>query len=250
MFLHPAPVDGTNILPPEIASLQSELLQLHLMHEASAQVSRRWEVSAKRSLHMKFEEVASMYEVMLEQERAGKEQKNLKSLLEWSTGRSSEGLVDQIQKISGPLHELPSLVEPGGRLYRLVEDFEEWLHRVQQVQSAREDSLRDGTGLRSVEGLGDSWEADNAALIRRLTSFTRDLDGLVHLSPGSSIACIVDTFKLLLEGVLDELHTMQRIGGDVVTKEKEWVEDRLQGIAREPGLYVVNHSDESVAWRI
>lgn len=248
-FLHPGPAPGANSLPSDVVNLQSELLQLHLLHEAAAETNRRWESSAKRSLHKKFEEVASLYQAMLQYERTGREEKNLQALLEWSAGRASSGLIEHIQILSEPLYELPSLADSGGRLQRLVDNFEHWVLQVQEVRSARQDLALNKGGLATIEGLGDSWKAENAALIRKITSFARDLDKLDQPSPGSSIACIVDACRSLLGGILDELYAMQTIEAEVVSGEKEWVEDRLKTIARDIQAYMVDSSTEMAPWR-
>lgn len=248
-FLHPAPASGDNSLPPEILSLQSELLQLHLLHATSAEVSQQWHASARRTLHNKFEEVASLHQAMLEYERAGQEQKNLQALLEWSTGTSSLGLVEYIQILSGPLHELPSLLEPGGRAERLTNEFEHWVSRVEGFWSARHSATINDGNMESVEGLGDSWKAENAALTRKVTSFARDLDQVHQPVSGSSIASLVDTCRKLLRGLADELHVMHTIEAVVGSKEKEWVEARLQAIARDAGTYSVDTEEEIAAWR-
>lgn len=98
----------------------------------------------------------------------------------------------------------------------------------------------------SIEGLGDAWKAENAALMRKLTSFARDLSGLDQPGAGSSIATIVSGCESLLDGLLEELGVMQNIEADVVEKEKEWVETRLQGIAADISSFLV---DETPAWR-
>ncbi|KAI2477738.1 hypothetical protein Ptr902_10900 [Pyrenophora tritici-repentis] len=248
-FINPAPQPAVHALPPEMVNIQSELLQLHLLHKSSAEVSRCWEQSAKRSLHHRFEEVASLYQIMLENERAGQEQKNLQSLLEWTAGGSS-GLVEHIQILSEPLHELPSLVESGGRLQRLIADFEHWLLWVQDIRSARQNFAGDKKALGTIEGLRDSWKAENAALIRKLTGFSRDLERLATPSPGSSIACILEACTSIIRGTLDELQTMQKIEAEVVTKEKDWVENRLRVIARDVGMSPVDADRQAPAWRI
>ncbi|USP82733.1 uncharacterized protein yc1106_10007 [Curvularia clavata] len=247
-FINPAPQPASNSLPPEIANLQSELLQLHLLHQSSAEISRSWEQSAKRALHTKFDEVSSLHQVMLENERAGQEQKNLQSLLEWSTG-STAGLVEHVQILSEPLHELPSLVEPGGRLQRLVAEFEQWISWVQEIRSARQGNAVSDKALGTIEGLGDSWKAEAAALIRKLTVFTRDLEKLAPPTPGSSIASMVDACMSILRGILDELQTMQKIEVEVVAREKLWVEDRLRTIARDVETHILDAGGEAVAWR-
>jgi hypothetical protein len=249
-FLHPGPAPGAGHLPPEITSLQSELLQLHLLHASSAEVTQQWHLDARRCLHKKFEEVASFYRAMLQSERAGQEQKNLQALVEWSRGSSSVGLVEYIQILSGPLHELPSLLGAGGRYERLIGEFEHWISRVEHLSSRRLTSTLNDGNLDSVEGLGDSWKAENAALIRKVTSFARDLDQVQHPSEGSSIASIVDTCKALLNGLSEELHVIQAIEAAVVAKEKEWVEARLQAFARNIGSTSVGGKEEvTAAWR-
>ncbi|KAJ4362210.1 hypothetical protein N0V95_001454 [Ascochyta clinopodiicola] len=201
-------------------------------------------MSAKHALRLKFDEVATTYQVMLEHERSGQEQKNLEALVEWTGDKSSASLVEHIQILSGPLHELPSLVQTGGRFQRLVAAFEQWILWLQEVRSARES--RTEAGLGSIEGLGDAWKAENASLVRKLTSFARDLDGLSQPTAGSSIASIVGSCKTLLEGLLEELGVMQTIEASVVEKEKKWVETRLQGIAADIDSFLV---DEAPAWR-
>lgn len=248
-FLHPAPVSGPQILPPEISTLQIELLQLHLLHQSCNDVCKQWELGAKRSFRARFEEVASLYQTMLEHERAGQEQKNLQSLIEWSSGRSSKGLAEHIQALSEPLHELPSLVEPGGRVQRLVGEFEHWISWVQEVRRARQSATGDMAGSRTIEGLGDPWKAESTSLVRKLTTFARALDSLDAPAPGSSLLCIVDSCKALLGGILEELQIMQMIEANLVAKEKFWVEDRLKLIARAIGTSSVNGHEEFAAWR-
>lgn len=221
-----------------------DLLQLHLLHSAAAEVSMQWEASAKRKLRTKFDEVSSMYQVMLEHERSGQEQKNLQALLEWTGGKASGSLIQHIQVLSVPLHELPSLVQTGGRFQRHAAAFEQWVAWVQEVRAARQDRAEASVG--SIEGLRDAWKAENAALMRKLTSFARDLSGLAQPTAGSSIAAIVGCCENLLDGLLDGLRVMQTIEQDVVEKEKEWIESRLQGIAADIGAFLV---ESPPAWR-
>jgi hypothetical protein len=242
-FLHPAPVTTNNSLSVESISLQMELLQLHLLHENAAEVSKQWEMSAKRALGSKFNEVASMYQVMLQHERSGQEQKNLLALLDWTKEKPSSSLVEHIQALSGPLHELPSLVQAGGRFQRHVSAFERWVAWIEEIRAARQNHFEAGLG--SVEGLSDAWRAENATLMRRLSSFARDLSGLLQHAAESSIMVIVNCCQTLLAGLLEELQVMQAIESDVVSHEKEWVETRLQGIAADIGGFLV---DETPAW--
>jgi hypothetical protein len=186
---------------------------------------------------------------MLEHERAGQEQKNLQALLEWSSGTSSLGLMEYIQILSGPLHELPSLLEPGGRSERLTDEFQRWISRVEHIWSTRQGATNRDGHMETIEGLDDDWKAENAALTRKVTSFTRDLEQVRQPSAGSSIASLVDTCRELMKGLSDELHAMQAIEVNVVSKEKEWVENRLQAIALGAGTVSADSNEDVAAWR-
>jgi hypothetical protein len=158
-------------------------------------------------------------------------------------------LVEYVQILSGPLHELPSLLEPGGRCERLVEEFERWMARVEYLWSNRSHSTMSDGDSRSIEGLGDNWQGENMALIRKVTSFARDLEQIREPSSGSSIACIVETCTMLLRGLSEELQLMQALEVGVVAKEKQWVEARLQAIARDAGACSTDMDKETAAWR-
>jgi len=250
-FLHPpAPEAASWALPPEIISLQTELLQLSILHESSVEVDKKWRQSAKRTLHKKFDEIASLYQVMRDSERRVTEGVNIKALREWSSGNSSFGMTENIQLLSGPLHELPSLVDAGGRFSRLVYEFEEWMAWVEEIWTARETNSMAGSSKSGyAEGLGDSWKAENAALTRKLTAFSRDLDRLSQPRPGSSIESIVSACKRLTDGLLDELDTMQAMESGVVAKEREWVEAELTAIAQDIGARLETNDDKEI-WRM
>jgi hypothetical protein len=248
LFLHPTLPADSSSLSSEVVSLQSELLQLYLLHRSSAQMERRWQVSAKRSLQMTFEEVVGLHQTMLKHEQAGQEQKNLQAFIEWSNQSSSTSLNEKTQLLSGSLHELPALVEPGGRFQRLVGEYERWMVRVESMRSARVSMSNNRSDLGPVEGLGDLWKVENAALIRKITSLAHDLGHLDQTSPGSSINCVVETCSALLQAFSDELQTMQSIEADVVSKEKDYVEACLQAIALDVG-FCLDTTWETAMWR-
>jgi hypothetical protein len=251
-FINPPAQDpaASGTMSADVIRLQAELLQLHLLHESSAQTSRQWELSAKRKLHQKFDEVASMYQIMRDNERQIREQVNLRALQDWNSGDTSFGLAENIQLLSAPLHELPALVDPGGRYMRLTDDFEEWMNWVSRVWEKRERRLQEGgRDLDSAEGLGDAWKAENAALTRKLTVFSRDLETLAEPAAGSSVAAMVSCCRQLLRGMLEELQTMQSIEMEVVLREREWIEGGLAALAEDIGAHPVETQESSESWR-
>lgn len=133
---------------------------------------------------------------------------------------------------------------------RLTDDFEEWMNWVSQVWEKRERRLQEGgRDLDSAEGLGDAWKAENAALTRKLTVFSRDLETLAEPAAGSSVAAMVSCCRQLLRGMLEELQTMQSIEMEVVLREREWIEGGLAALAEDIGAHPVETQEGSESWR-
>jgi hypothetical protein len=159
-------------------------------------------------------------------------------------------MIENIQLVSSPLQELPSLVDSGGRFSKLVDDFDQWMAWVAEIWETREQGTTDGpTTSTYAEGLGDSWKAENAALTRKLTAFSRDLDRVTQPTPGSSIASIVLACRRLVDVMSDELQTMQAIEGGVVAREREWVEEELRTMAKDIGARLETNEGHEI-WRV
>ncbi|KAJ4293076.1 hypothetical protein N0V90_008358 [Kalmusia sp. IMI 367209] len=135
---------------------------------------------------------------MQEHERFGQEQKNILALREWNGSNSLSGLVEHIQALSDPLHELPSLLDFGGRFIPLVDSFSKWFSWVDEVWSERNGSGGRGSAMRSIEGLGDAWRGEN----------------------------------------MRQWLLMQAMEAEIVAKEQRWVEERLRYIARDTEKHV------------
>ena len=236
------------MLPPEVTTLQNELLQLHLMHESSASTSEQWEANVQQRLQLKFDEVATLYQTMQVKERDGQEQKNILALRDWNGSKPTSGLVEHIQALSSPLHELPSLLDPGGRYSVLVEEFTKWSSRADEVWYDRIDPRGGKSETRSLEGLSEVWRGEHAAMTRKLTAFAHYLNGLPLAGNGSSVAYIVLQCQSLVNNLLSELQIMQATELEVIAREKLWVEARLRAIAED--IVDVQGGAEDEAWRL
>lgn len=250
-FLHPsAPEVGPNTISADVASLQAELLQLHLLHEASARTNKEWELSAMENLRDHFNHATNLHKIMRAEEMQGLEERNLRALRDWTSGQTHCSLTEHIQILSGPLQELPSLVDSEGRFGRLIEQFETWIMWADEVSAARLlEAEMNRPSLESVEALGDSWKAENAALTRKLTSYSSDLGRLTQPASGSSIAIVVASCQQLVDGLLNELQIMRKIELDIVAREQTWVEAGLKAIARDVGS-LIGDSEDDRAWRL
>ncbi|KAB2574423.1 hypothetical protein DBV05_g6969 [Lasiodiplodia theobromae] len=230
-FFHASSVStgGADALSAEVLALQTELLQLHVLHESAAAVRRQWERSAERALRLQFYEVATAHHNMRKNESEVQELVNLHALQEWSSGSATFGLAENIQLLGPLLNELRALTDAGGRHTSVVQEFEEWSTRAEEVWRRREEAQ----SAEVVEGLGDGWKVEVGALIRKVTALARDAERLVEPAAGSSISTVVGGCRALVTGIMRELQLMRRMEGEVGESEAWFVEQQLQGMAAE-----------------
>ncbi|OJD34437.1 uncharacterized protein BKCO1_2300045 [Diplodia corticola] len=237
-FFHASSVStgGTDALSAEVLALQTELLQLHMLHESAADVRTQWERSAEHALRLQFYEVATAHHNMRKNESEVQELVNLHALQEWSSGNATLGLAENIQLLGPLLNELRALTDAGGRHTSAVQEFEGWSSRAEEVWMQREREQEQGRRVRVVEGLGDGWKVEVAALIRKVTALARDADRLVEPAAGSSISTVVGGCRALVTGIMHELQLMRRIEAEVGQSEAWFVEQSLQGMDAETEL--------------
>ncbi|KAM7223791.1 hypothetical protein V8F06_000807 [Rhypophila decipiens] len=229
--LAPKPLTSTYLAPPspsklpsnvalsaEISRLQTELLQLHLLHRDAHAVTGQWRSSAKHKLGDRFANTVKLEQQVGKIEESVVETENLRALVDWgssSHGGGGGGLESKIQMLDEIVCGLWALGEqPGGRYTRVVRRFEKWASRVKEVTEARKlfDRVRAGEGdgqqvtneLLGDEGLADllllsnateetggakkvilldaEWKEECAMLVRRLTEWRRMLKGLMIVS--------------------------------------------------------------------
>lgn len=242
-FFHASSVSsgGADALSAEVLAVQTELLQLHLLHESSAEVQAEWERSAEHGLRLQFYEVATAHHSMRKNESEVQELVNLHALQEWKSGSATFGLAENIQLLGPLVNELRALTDSGGRHTRVVQEFEEWAARAEEVWAGRESRQ----SVEVVEGLGEGWKVEVAALIRKVTALARDADRLVEPGPGSSISAVVGGCRALVTGMVGELQLMRRVEGEVGSDEARFVDMGLQGIAA-AGAHA---QGSSISWR-
>ncbi|KAF1984203.1 hypothetical protein K402DRAFT_423017 [Aulographum hederae CBS 113979] len=232
-FAPPSTAESTatagDSLGADATRVQTELLQLHLLHEASGTVQKQWDASAKRSLRSKFDEVSARLQGVQAEERQARERINIAALHEWDVG---PGFAENVHVLSSTLREVPGLVEDGGRFAKQVESFEGWISWIGDVWNKREEN--DGQeGLEFAEGLGEAWKAESDALTRKLASLKRDLEGLHCPIGDSSAASVIRSSRRLVDGMLAELRIMRSVEQEVVERERSWVDARLGALTAE-----------------
>ncbi|KAL2752521.1 hypothetical protein ACRALDRAFT_1065641, partial [Sodiomyces alcalophilus JCM 7366] len=206
----PKPLTATYLAPPspskrpaniaasaETTRLQTDLLQLHLLHRDAPAVDASWRASARRALQARHADLALRSRQVRDAELEAVERANVAALRAWAGPGASGALEAKIQGLDAVLTGLWGLDGPGGRYARVVRRFEKWCHRMveadalrQRVAEGREDAFLLLVGLGGagnavadddhvvVGGLDDAWKDDVAGLMRRLDGWARQLHHL------------------------------------------------------------------------
>ncbi|KAK1751735.1 hypothetical protein QBC47DRAFT_405750 [Echria macrotheca] len=272
--LAPKPLTATFLAPPspsklpanvalsaETARLQTELLQLCLLHRDAGQVARAWRGSARTKLGQRFSELVEEDGAVRAAEGEVVERVNVAALVDWGRGRGrggGPGLEGRIQTLDGILSGLWALGEPGtGRYGRVVRRFESWTVKVEEAWVLRREpgwGSRAGTGLEGVlvGELDGQWKDECAGLVRRLDEWRRqlreiDVDGGEEEGEKeeSSLARILRGCRELIRDMLDELDVMEGMEREVVAEEMDWVR-RVNREMDEGG----NRARAGAIWRV
>ncbi|KAI0448724.1 hypothetical protein F5B21DRAFT_496653 [Xylaria acuta] len=221
----PKPLTSTFLAPPspskqpvnvaimaETSRLQTELLQLSLLHREAHGVSASWHASARSKLGARFKELAAADRALRAAEREGAEARGLRDLIRWGNAgpEHENGGTDGDRRNSGDRERLPldekiqlldqvlngvwALGEPGGRYQRAMHAFEDWALRVAEIRAAQRGGDIDGLLARGGGGGGfgigngeeEEEEEELGIFVSDLDASTwkRDHAGLVRILEG------------------------------------------------------------------
>ena len=220
----PSKLPSNIAISAETAKLQNELLQLHLLHKDADSVSQEWKASAKQKLGKRFKEVAQRNEALVQLEVGETAKVNASALKKWQEeGQPGWGIDEKIQVLDDVITGVWILGEHGGKYARQVRKFERWLSRCQGILAARENGADEGDFV-FLEELEGSWKDDCLHIGRKLESWQQGLRDLGNLEKGSSLAIVVENYRLLIRGMIEELSLMAGIERDMMTRERNWIE--------------------------
>ncbi|PGH16071.1 hypothetical protein AJ79_02051 [Helicocarpus griseus UAMH5409] len=260
---------------PYIAALQTELLQLHLLHANSLQARRDWESSAEQKLRKQHKAVMSKYHALLAREEAAQRYVNnlaLNKLAEDAKmhnkgNKSSYDFSDQIQVLSRVVQDVAALTDArGGRYSSCVRVFEEWFAHVSQVRQERsrmrksavgsgggddggdDDGSGSGSNCDFIDPLNSKWKEEVVALGAKLELCARELDcldvdarvdGIGEGGNGyptsSALVRTVRGHKMLLASMIGELEVMSAVEADVGVLERLWVKGAVDRLSSGEG---------------
>ncbi|KAK4185338.1 hypothetical protein QBC35DRAFT_503868 [Podospora australis] len=252
--LAPKPLTATFLAPPspsklpanqaisaETSRLQTELLQLHLLHRDAVFVTREWEHSARTQLGERFSQIVQADALAREAENSLSEDATVKALLRY-LGPPPE-LESKIQFLDGTLQDIWALTEPGsGKHSRLMKRFDKWLLRAEDIISAR----RSGEQSSELIGkfLGEVVDEDSFFVIKRkVEEMYRGLkehgldfipedekkeeeDGEERtVEEEEGLGSILKGVNALVKNMLAELGAVEDIQREVSKEETKWVRE-------------------------
>ncbi|KAK7717578.1 hypothetical protein SLS64_003072 [Diaporthe eres] len=245
--LAPKPLTSSYLAPPspsklpanvaissETAKLQTELLQLHLLHRDADAVTTSWHASARQRLGKRFTDLARIDNEVSREEAEVEEARNLAALMEWGGGKGLDG---KIQVLDTILSGVWSLGEPNGRYTRAVRKFEKWADQTRRAVEARRlagglGALMDDDEVGFVSELDPAWKDEVSSMARKLDSWRRQLgqleSGVVDDDQGgdqksSSLARLLSGCSSQVYGMLAELDLMEQIERDALAQETAWI---------------------------
>ncbi|WYZ40551.1 hypothetical protein EsH8_IV_000892 [Colletotrichum jinshuiense] len=262
----PKPLTATYLAPPspsklptnvalsaETSRLQTELLQLHLLHRELPSVTSQWHASARAKLADRHAALGKSSKDLAALEADAAERLNVAALHRWAAASASptkggrgRSLEDKIQRLDALVTFLWSLDSPGGKHHRLVRTFERWASSLSDLEAARAraEDARDPSALldpnlevRFGGGLDDRWKEESSALVRRLEGWNAQLrdfdyvddhgdgdgDGEGKATQVPSLKRMLDGCRSLIRDMLDELAVMEQIEAAAVERETEWI---------------------------
>ncbi|TPX12043.1 uncharacterized protein E0L32_007158 [Thyridium curvatum] len=279
--LAPKPLTSTFLAPPspsklpanvavgaETARLQTELLQLHLLHRDAAPVDAQWRAGARHSLGRRFGDLAREAEAVGREEARALEGRNAAALCRaWGRDGGEAALGERVRVLGEVVSGVWALGEPGaGKYPRVVRRFERWMQKMAEVVRRRRwregeqgpeglfgDVVEggdgdDGDGMPLFIGeLDASWRDECAALARKLDGWRRLLrelgdnlpedededDADADADERSSLAQMVGGCRSLVHDMLAELHVMEEIEREALRQENEWIR-RMNADEEEP----------------
>lgn len=204
----------------DIVKQQLELLQLSLLHQASAQCTSEFTTSAKRKLGRKHTKLRKEYESIRATELVHQRAFNLAALESWCSDPAM--LVENLQILSLVHSDLESLTEEGSRHAELVKAFEGWLEKSQ-----------DTLNVDFTQTLPDDWHNAHSSLALKLRSIQRNLGVLrppERNDETSALEIVLGGCKSLVDGLLKELDLMVKLEKEVLEKERAKVEEQVRSL--------------------
>ncbi|GIJ84666.1 hypothetical protein Asppvi_003515 [Aspergillus pseudoviridinutans] len=222
---------------PEIAALQTELLQLSLLHSSSLQQMAALEAGSEEQLQTKYDAVAKTYRAIVGDEKKCQRLLNGQALNRWLENASEHGgrqnFAAQIQVFSQLVQDVCDLTDSlGGRYTMLVQEFEEWFRKVQAIESMRLHRHQgDASHVVFIDPLDRVWKDEVHAMTMKLEQSLMQLqsldiagyDGPEQVPADAALVRTAKGLDVMIASMVDELKAIRRIEAQIVRLERQWV---------------------------
>ncbi|KAL8902370.1 MAG: hypothetical protein Q9207_004754 [Kuettlingeria erythrocarpa] len=224
---------GKNDLPSEgIRQLQGKLLQLHILHSASAAIHQQWRESAKQHFQKRFDELVERHADISDIAYQTQELKNRSALVDWCRNVQAPEVARRARTLSGCIQEIYENLDPGGKYSQVLNSFEAWFARARSVQESRNNKSSDRfTESDYVEEIGAGWQNDVDALQRRLSTLTGDLRTLGSASADSTLGQLLVILQDLVIDMLAEVDCIRSIEYEMIGQEEVWMEAQIKSLS-------------------
>ena len=230
-----------DILSAEAIGLQTELLQMHVLHQSSYTVQSQWEGSAENVFRQQYDELTGRYAGVRAKEQDAQERLNTLALMDWCQDHSDLPLVEKAQILSHAIQDVQNMTNPGGKYNRIIAVFEQWFAWASRLRQSREEHPNAaGQDMEFVEDIGDGWEAELAVLERKLASVARDFNRLGPAREGSSLAFVLTSLSRIITGMQDEIESIRIIETEVLTQEHAWVAGMIDNLTFDVGRGMIS----------
>ncbi|KAF7181371.1 hypothetical protein CNMCM7691_000589 [Aspergillus felis] len=222
---------------PEIAALQTELLQLSLLHSSSLQQMAALETESEEQLQTKYDAVAKTYRAIVGGEKKCQRLLNGQALNHWLENASEHGgrqnFAAQIQVFSQLVQEVCDSTDSlGGRYTMLVREFEEWFRKAQAIESMRlHREQGDASHVVFIDPIDRVWKDEVHAMTMKLEQSLRQLqsldiagyDGPEQVLADAALVRTAKGLDVMIASMVDELKAIRRIEAQIVRLERQWV---------------------------
>ncbi|KAL3439053.1 hypothetical protein BDV09DRAFT_158043 [Aspergillus tetrazonus] len=222
---------------PEVAALQTELLQLSLLHQFMQQRNDQWQRDAQAHLRKKYTSVAGDYKAILNEEKELQRKLNGQALHSWfiNSGEHNgqQRFAEHVQLLSQVADEVYGLSDSHGRYAMAILEFEEWLQTVEKIQEARANVGQEGENF--IDPIRREWREETNALIMKLELASRQLQSLdilghedVEALSRSALIRMAKGLGDLVSQMVEELNVIRKIEADCVKSERTRVSQMAQ----------------------
>ncbi|GAB1214411.1 hypothetical protein ATERTT37_003573 [Aspergillus terreus] len=203
---------------PEIAALQTELLQLSLLHSTFLRQNTEWEATAESEIRDLYDSVATDYRGVLKEERELQRQLNGQALHHWFKNcrehNGRQGFAEQIQVLSQVLQE----------------EFESWLQQADEIRNLRHYTEEALGPVVFIDPLNAAWKEEVYLTTMKLELCSRQLQSLDILGYGeverlesSTLLRVAKGLEEMANSMVEELNAIRKIEADIVRSERQWV---------------------------